>query len=378
MLRLLTLATFLCVSAIAIAQKSENPSGLLQWKIPDSERKAEEKKVRAPVLIDTAHIPANTGSLMLTTGELKLYSGHALNLLKSKCPNVNQHTLFKLHKFIGKQITKTEPIQGDNPKLKTLLDAMMECSSKAVASSLNEDLKNKMVGADDVKAARKGPTGIVVVAEFKTKVQSTASPATAVGAKPVEKKKWAEMNAEEKTKEITDLFKHFEPQRKPIEGDEGGPHHIMDLPPPPPPPTTTEKPKRNPIVGWLSSVMETVSSFFRGLFGFGSRGRRSTDFMEFEDSQMESDSPYLLTVWKPSEDKSAEVKPIPGRQAFLTLFDEICRIYCDTCQGETQTKDFKIAAREILQYLFAEGGSGLNLAAEHYLNHEFLQSLSEC
>lgn len=142
------------------------------------------------------------------------------------------------------------------------------------------------------------------------------------------------------------------------------------------PPTTVQpKSPRHPVVGWLSSVMETVSQFFRNIFGFGGvRPRRST---EFESSQS---SPYILAVWRSTDAAGAsnEEKPIGGRQAFLTLFDELCRIYCDQCPGENQAQEFKIAAKELLQYLFAEDNTGLDLAASHYLGHEFLQSVHEC
>lgn len=365
------LVTFLCIF-VSTALAAE----LLQWRLPESaasEPEAKSKSDRevrsASIEINSPHIPGSLPSLGLTTGELKLFSGHALNLLKSKCPNVNHHTLFKLHKYIGKRIAATQPVPGKNEKLRTLLDKMMECSSKSI--------KQKVIGTDE-KNARMGGGMIMVKfeadaikptpTEKPAPAGAAVAPALPEGSNPTAiKKKWSEMTAEEKTLELSTMLNHFEPQRK-------VPTTEKSVKPTEAPKSQPAPPKRNPIVGWLSNLMESVSSFFRGLFGFGGvRRARSTEF----DSAEEDASPIVLTMWRATA--GGEEETIGGRQAFLTLVDDICRIYCDTCPGENQSQDFKAAAKELLQFLFSDGdATGLDLAAKHYLNHEFLQSVQEC
>lgn len=131
--------------------------------------------------------------------------------------------------------------------------------------------------------------------------------------------------------------------------------------------------------------MESISAFFRGVFGFA-RTRRSAD-----GSTEEGSPRFILTIWKPlggqqGESEQQPEQPAPGavqatggRESFMNLIDQMCRVYCDMCPGPNQSRDFKIAAKELLQFLFKEDNKkGLDLAAENYLNNEFMQSLMEC
>lgn len=380
MLRFLTLLSLFVGSLLAaeLQHTGHSEDDLIQWRIPtsDFDVKPADRKPKPPIMISTSHIQGGLGPLGMTTGELKLFSGHALNLLKSKCPNVNYHTIFKLHKYIGKRITKDDPVQGNNEKLRTLLDKMMECSSKVVQPSKIIIESDEAKSEDKVEIpAGSAPAAVVstLVVKIKNDVpQSThkpVAPALPVGAQPVaDKKKWSEMTHEEKTRELAAMLNHFEPQKK---TSTQKPADVTEVTPTTTTTATTTKPKRHPIVGWLSSVMQTVSEFFRSIFGFGTvRSRRQAQ------SEAPENSPYVLAVW--SGPSSGEDKSVGGRQAFLTLMDELCRLYCDTCPGDNQSTDFKRGAKELLQYLFAEDSTGLDLAAQHYLNHEFLQSVQEC
>jgi hypothetical protein len=71
--------------------------------------------------------------LSLTKGDLKLFSGHALNLLKTKCPRLNPTTIFKLQKYFGKQLAKANPTPGDhNPEFRDVLKTITTCAREIV------------------------------------------------------------------------------------------------------------------------------------------------------------------------------------------------------------------------------------------------------
>lgn len=87
------------------------------------------------------------------------------------------------------------------------------------------------------------------------------------------------------------------------------------------------------------------------------------------DEPLQALSPYQ--VFSPVKDEPR------GKQAFGTLIDEWCRIYCDTCSGRKETRNFKMAAKQLLEDLFEED-SGIEAAAQQYLDEEFLESIKEC
>ena len=71
--------------------------------------------------------------LGLTTGDLKVFSGHALNLLKSKCSKVDPKVIFQIQKYFAKQIAaKADPVRGDNAKFREVLKTITTCSQEKV------------------------------------------------------------------------------------------------------------------------------------------------------------------------------------------------------------------------------------------------------
>ena len=66
-----------------------------------------------------------------------------------------------------------------------------------------------------------------------------------------------------------------------------------------------------------------------------------------------------------------------GNKAFGTLVNEMCRIYCDACSGQKQPSNFKKAAKQLLEDLFEED-SGLETAANQYLDNDFIHSIQSC
>ncbi|CAL8110232.1 unnamed protein product [Orchesella dallaii] len=85
---------------------------------------------KAPVGFSSAHIPSFLPSLNLNPTELKLFAGHSLQLIKSKCPAVPHDTLAQLNKYISKLISKTNPVPNKSEQFAGLVTSITTCEKK--------------------------------------------------------------------------------------------------------------------------------------------------------------------------------------------------------------------------------------------------------
>lgn len=76
-------------------------------------------------------------------------------------------------------------------------------------------------------------------------------------------------------------------------------------------------------------------------------------------------------------DTTEKAVTLKGREAFMILIDNMCRIYCNECLDQTQIRNYKAASKELLQLILTDS-TGIELASKHFLEPDFLQSLNEC
>jgi len=83
------------------------------------------------VEITTSPIPVKSQP-SLTSSDLKVFSGYALNLLKSKCSNIDQKLIFGLQKYFGEQLAKVDSkdVPGDIKKFRAVLKTITECLAR--------------------------------------------------------------------------------------------------------------------------------------------------------------------------------------------------------------------------------------------------------
>jgi len=99
----------------------------------------EDLQIRFVVLVEdevnqyTLHIhPLLPANLNLTSGELKLFAGHALNMIHAKCPAVDATKIFQAQKYIGKLIAKAGPVVGSSEAFKRVLQTVTDCTKEGV------------------------------------------------------------------------------------------------------------------------------------------------------------------------------------------------------------------------------------------------------
>lgn len=80
-------------------------------------------------LIISEHIPLFVADVNLTLNELKLFSGHLLNLVKARCPGVPSNKVDNIGKFISKLIATENPKPGQGPVANELANTLNECSA---------------------------------------------------------------------------------------------------------------------------------------------------------------------------------------------------------------------------------------------------------
>lgn len=53
-----------------------------------------------------------------------------MNIIRSKCPNVDAQKIFQVQKYMGKLLAKKDPTPGKSKEFKTLLEAMTTCAKE--------------------------------------------------------------------------------------------------------------------------------------------------------------------------------------------------------------------------------------------------------
>jgi len=76
------------------------------------------------------HIPKFLPPMDLSPTELKLFAGHSLQLLKSKCPTVSPDKLSQLNKYISKLISKTNPVPKKSEQFTGLANSINTCAKE--------------------------------------------------------------------------------------------------------------------------------------------------------------------------------------------------------------------------------------------------------
>jgi len=279
-----------------------------------------------------------------TPSDLKLFSGHALNLLRSKCPKINSNDVFQFQKYIGKYIAKNNPVPSNTEEFRSVLNSISTCS--LAVKSQEAPGKASSSSEEDVTQLRGGSM------VFTTK---NTKPPTAAPKAP----------STEKTTE-----------------------------------TVTNSPTQPMLTEWVQSMFNTVNNFFRRLFGIGHtyRTRRSApEETKTETSTLPPPEPlsvsnvvryilpgFLFGLGGENIVKIVEPKS-EAEKRFDDFFNKVCMLYCDHC-GTTgspiQPQQFKEAVKELRNFFFnpilpAES-KGVRTAVEHYLTPEFMKSVNEC
>lgn len=271
------------------------------------------------------HAPENMkGSLNLTTGELKLFSGHAMNIIRSKCPSVDADKIFQVQKYMGKLIAKSDPVQGTSKNFKDLLQTMTTCAKEGVIPKATTP-------------APKQRTNIFRSLFFPSfhhmrnvffehhKLEQADVPVVAASGIDSGLIK-SETNAEEKVKEAvsttaapqvptqriikTTIFVRPQDMQEGIRSSGG-------------------------FVNWIHNIFARIGGFFGNILPFGLiRKRRDISDFQPMESAYEPEFP-TFQVYTPTKDESK------GKKSFGKLIDQMCRLYCDTCTGEKEIIDRK-------------------------------------
>jgi len=325
--------------------------------------------------IVTHHIPPGLrGNMKLSTGEMKLFTGFALNIIRQKCKSVDSQKLFHIQKYIGKRISDTEPVRGEQSRdFQNLIQTMSTCAKGDASAPSPVQEKGKAVDSLDsaVRSIISRPMDFIrkviptleTIPEVDITTQDKSDDVEVLkvnGASPVSQQKgatfekkldqWHTLSHEEKKEAVESVFDDEELEKFAVTSPEPvtqqeiqySTHVFIPM----------SKAPETGFVTWIANIWSSMSEFFGRIFGMGSRRRRET---------------------------SEIVDPTPGRSAFIKLIDELCRIYCDTCsiRSYSQMNNFKLAARDLLKFLF-EDKTGIDLVASHFLDPAFLRSLSSC
>jgi hypothetical protein len=296
------------------------------------------------------HTGFTPGTLSLTTGELKLFSGHAMNMVRSKCPNVDAKKIFQVQKYLGKLLAKKDPKkeEGKSKEFQTLLETLTTCTNEGVN-------QKSSVESVEFDGASHYP-GV-----FHHRLQKVF---------------------------IHPPFDNTPPE---VEGVDAGLIKDRDSSSEPPRVISTTifiRPKdmqegiRNSggFFGWIRNIFSSVGGFFGNIFGGHHVSKREV-MPEMQEAQapvevvpLNGDENTALApyqVFTPTKDNRS------GKQLFGLLIDNLCRVYCDACTGKKEVRLFKLAAKKLLEDLF-EDDSGIDAAAHMMLDADFLKSIAMC
>lgn len=304
-------------------------------------------------------------SMNLTVRELKLFSGNAMNMIRAKCPKVDDQKIFKVQKYIGKLLAKREPLPGASKEFPSLLNTLTACTKEGVVA--------KPVQDEPIMDVAHPPAGFFpFFSPFHTarKVIIHRIPADhSTEVVPEVQSEAAEIPTEPR---ITGPPPFLDIAEEPSDSSASPPRVITT--------TIFVRPQdmkegirtSGGFFNWINGLFSRVSGFFKRVFPFGHRSKR--DLTEVE---AEAQAPVVESKRAPYQLYSTQENASKGKTAFGALIDQMCRIYCDTCQGEKDMHKFKMAGKQLLDDLFEED-SGLDAAAEQFLDDDFLTSLRRC
>jgi len=320
--------------------------------------------------------PLSHKMLKMKPGDLKRFSGHALTLLRTKCPNIKSSTIFELNRFIGKAIAeKDAPVSENDPTFLDVIESVTTCSSSATPLPKTEIF----TGDVDLSKFIFFPTDLESVGkEIKTEVEDAeGNDDDELLPFPVVTMFQVDEDDEEPPIDLGRTIETNSPPA-PAQAQPAPAIKIQAYPPPRFPkdePAVTIRRHNSAFVTWVNSVMRAVNDFFGGIFG--SRHRRSS-----------GDEPTVVstttTAAVPKGRMHGTLIPTQtttsGQAAFRTLFDEVCRIYCNKCAGPSiHPFEFKMAAQKLLEHIFdIIPSQGIELAATHHLTSDFIKSVEEC
>ncbi|OXA50066.1 hypothetical protein Fcan01_14709 [Folsomia candida] len=296
------------------------------------------------------HTRFTPGSLNLTTGELKLFSGHAMNIIQSKCPNVDAKKIFQVQKYMGKLLAKNEPVPGTSKEFKLLLESMTVCAKEGVIAKPAEpefdpsDMhfspfpffppfhRVRKVFVQRIPGEGTPPAGV----DSGLLRHSTETPITKTGPLPGPTPPPPRMIT-------TTIFVRPQDMKEGIKSSGG-------------------------FFNWIHNLFARVKGFFKN--PFGRRAKRGLP---------DSLPPPLIAeeIMASLNLPQAKEGESNGKQSFGALIDQMCRIYCDSCTVKKEIRYFKMAAKQLLADLFEED-SGLEAAAKQYLDDDFLDSIKKC
>jgi hypothetical protein len=299
----------------ALVCSQEGPS----W-IADAETEAEKEPQLAP--ISSFHVPPGLKSdLNLTPTDLKLFSGHALHMLRSKCPAVTGEKLFQIQKYLSKALAdgveETGGVHSQNGRLEELMGKLKDCA--------------KTVDHPPSPSASPGAYYQSLSEPFKFFDRIGANQP----AEPIN----AEMSADAAAEEIAAKT---------------------------PAPTIRHKESTgHKVAKWFSNIFESIASFFTHSLtqAFSGRKRRSVEDFGVDEPEQSPSMPAVLVVERPG-------------QPIQNLVDEVCRIFCIKCASHNQMSTLQMALRELLDFILKD--DNMVLALSSLLDKELLASLSNC
>ncbi|CAG7837171.1 unnamed protein product [Allacma fusca] len=299
-----------------------------------AEKTNEEKGFQGP--IRSWHVPPGLKSdLNLSPSDLKVFSGHALHMFRSKCPQVNGEKMFAFQKYLSKLLADgVEDTQGkhsQSERFDALLQDLITCSKTV----------EHLPSSGEILKAKENP--FIVFLE---------------GLNPLVR------NMEQKgkpTRATLVLLETMAKERKIKENKQAG---DASHPPTAAPEKHVPKKKTSNFTKWWRDTVAEIRSFFTQTLPktLAGRKRRSTE-------------EFLVDV--PSQ---FPTKPLPlprqSGQGLQTFADQTCRIFCSKCSSHNQMRTLQYSLRELLDYLMQDKNAVL--ALESILDEEFLASMAKC
>jgi len=316
------------------------------------------------------HLRTTTGSLHLTTGELKVFAGHAMNMLKAKCPAVDAGKIFKVQKYFGKLLAKKDLVQGNSKDFKPVLKSLIGCAKEGVAKPSSGPISTENFSFHPIPSS-------VFRLPFFSRLFSKPKPAEeeSVATSTPTVVTNAESGLSKSAPEPVKAEESESTQPGPLQ-----PHRVFTT-------TIFVRPEdmqegirsSGGFANWIRNLFTKVHSLFSDISPF-SRRKREVVSIEPETQETEvMDKTPMIDIMQafPEIIPIKQEKVSKGKKAFGALVDQWCRVYCDKCNGEKDIIKFKMAAKQLLTTLFEED-SGLDVAAKQYLDADFMNSLDQC